>query len=173
MKKKIVISVLAAVLVTAASVPVLAAGPSVISAGARYHVDHSVCEELPFGDGDVSYGLAYEYHEESGYWQIAMNYTPDITGTNLTDYVITPQINLIFKDRMWRGGIGALRSYVRDVDNNGDWTDMYWQMLAGIHLPLFGLKLDVHAYYVFEKWNELDEFDSEDIEFGAWLKFSF
>ena len=149
-----------------------------ISVGTRRHVNHSVFRALPFDDEDFSYALAYEYHESAGYWQIAVDYAPDASGmitTNLsdsTDYVVTPQINLILKDRGWLGGVGALWSYIEDKNEGGAWTDQYWQLLAGFHLPLFRVHLDVNAYYVFEDWQDLDEFDAGDIDFAAWLRFT-
>lgn len=150
----------------------LASG-SVISAGTRYHINHSIFEELPFDDGDFSYCLAYEYHEDAGYWQIGVDYAPDVTGAESTDYVITPQINLVFKDGIWLGGVGALRSYINDETAGGDWIDLYWQLLLGVQLPLFGLKVDLQTYYTFEEWDKVDEFDTDDLEFGVWLNFSF
>lgn len=141
--------------------------------GARQHVDHSTYTELPFNDGDLSYGIAYEYHEGQAYWQIALDYAPDITGTNFVDSVLTPQLNLIFEDRAWRGGLGILTSYIVS-DDDDDWTDIYWQFLFGIHLGMSkNIQLDVFAYYPFEGWAEIGEFDGKDIEFGGWLHFPF
>lgn len=172
MNKKLIPVLTTVSLLLILSAPTLVA-ENAISVNARYHSDHSVFEELPFDDGDVSYGLAYECHEESGYWQVGVDYAPDASGIESTDYVITPQINLVFKDNMWRGGVGALRSYIHDETSGGNWSDLYWQLLAGIELPLFGIQLDLHTYYVFEEWKQLDEFDWDDLEFGAGLKFSF
>lgn len=173
MKRKMIISLLAAsfAVVSSAQDPVV--GRSMVSVGARQHAAHSEFEELPFDDGDISYGVAYEYHEMTGYWQVALDYAPDVSGTNSTDYVVTPQISLIFKDRAWRGGLGLLKSYIRDNDGEADWTDFYWQMILGLDIPLLGMEFNVLAYYVFEEWGEVGDFDVDELEFGAWLKFSF
>jgi len=152
--------------------PAYAARRHAAGAGARWHVNHTVFEELPFDDGDLSYGLAYEYHDEAAYWQLAVHYTPD-AGTNGTDYVVTPQINLIFKDRIWRLGVGALDSYVAAEDGGGDWGDVYWQLLTGLNLPLFRFQLNANAFYVFESWSDLDDFDTDDLEYGFWLTYPF
>jgi hypothetical protein len=152
-----------------------------LSAGARYHMRHSEYVELPFDDGDISYLLGYEYHEANAFWQLLVGYAPDIsegddgrgTGVNA---VITPQINLLFKDRNWLGGVGALASYIEMEDENGtesDWTDVYWQLMLGFELPLPVLDIEVMAYYPFEKWKTLSDFDAGDIEFGVLLKFKF
>ena len=58
--------------------------------GARLHTDHSDFLELPFDEGDISYAAAYEYHEDNAYWQIAVTFTPDPSGTPATENVITP-----------------------------------------------------------------------------------
>jgi len=157
----------------------LLVGPRQVSAdtaagiGARQHVDHPYFEVLPYDDGDLSYGLAVEWHDESAYWQLAFNYAPDVTGTNATDYVLTPQINLVFKDNIWRGGLGVLKSYIVDKETGSDWTDVYWQLLLGADLPFYGMQLSLQAFYVFEEWERLEEFDFGDLEYGAWLSYFF
>ena len=149
----------------------LAKSNSKYSLGVRQHVDHSVYSELPFGDGDLSYGIAYEFHENEAFWQVALEYAPNLSGTNSLDYAITPQLNLLFADGYWRAGLGLLQTYVSGTDND-DWTDLYWQFLFGIHLGKSTKpELDVYAHYVFESWSDLGDFDSEDIEFGLWLSF--
>ena len=139
----------------------------------RKHVDHSAFADRPFGDDDISYGVAYEYHEEKACWQLALDYAPDVEGTNGVDYVLTPQLTLIGKDRLWRGGLGVLTSYV-SADDDDDWTGLNWPFLLGIHLGQpRRLGLDLSTYYVFEKWSDIGEFDWDDIEFGGRLSFPF
>lgn len=143
------------------------------SVGVRHHADHSVYTELPFDDGDLSYGIAYEIHENEAYWQLAVEYAPDISGTNAVDFAVTPQLNLLFEDRGWRGGLGVLTSYVAG-DDDDEWTDLYWQFIFGFH---FGTsrkpEIDVLVYYPFESWSDIGDFDAQDIEFGLWLCFPF
>lgn len=161
------------ILSSCAVLTVLAESNSKYSLGVRQHIDHSVYSELPFGDGDLSYGIAYEFHENEVFWQVALEYAPDLSGTNSLDYAITPQVNLIMEDGIWRGGLGLLKTYVAG-DDNDDWTDLYWQFLFGVH---FGTstkpELNVYANYVFESWSDLGDFDGKDIEFGLWLSFPF
>ena len=45
--------------------------------------------------------------------------------------------------------------------------------LLGAQVPVWQLRFELHAYYVFENWSELDEFDVEDLEYGAWLTYRF
>ncbi len=155
---------------------VLAEGQQ-FGAGVRVHAEHSEFEELPFEDEDLSYGAVYEYHAEDAYWQIACMYAPDPGGrAGIVDYVITPQLNLILKDKIWRGGLGILGSYIEFEDDAGDsdWTDVYWQFILGINVPFFfGMNVEAAAYYPFEDWNELSDMDTDDIEYGAWISHAF
>ncbi|MBT3193370.1 MAG: hypothetical protein HN341_12530 [Verrucomicrobia bacterium] len=152
---------------------VRAGAESAVSMGARYHTEHSVFTELPFEDGDMSYSLGYEYHDASGYWQIMVGYAPGAgSGTNSVDSVITPQINLLLSDRSWIGGVGALASYIEGPDES-DWTDVYWQVMFGLEIPIGSLKLEILTYYPFEEWGGFSDFEMDDLEFGASLKYFF
>lgn len=146
------------------------------SVGARRHVEHSVFDQLPFDAGDISYGVAYEYHEDAAYWQIALSFCPHPRGasaTNSVDYVYTPQLNLVFRDGIWRGGLGILTSYLKPDEGESEWTSLYYQFLLGLQFPVAGLELDIQAFYTFEKWSLLDAFEVDDIEFGIWLTYTF
>lgn len=138
--------------------------------GVRQHVRHSVATDLPYGDNDISYLLGYEWREASACWQLAVDYAPDVDSVGV-DYVLTPQLNLIVNDGIWRGGVGILKSYIAD-DMNTDWEDIYWQFILGIGIPLGGLTVDVDAFYAFEDWGDIGDFDTDDLEFGASLSFA-
>ena len=166
-------SIFTALLFAFAFLPVRnATAGGIIGAGVRRHSQHSVFKELPFDDGDLSYGIAYEHHDQNAYWQLAVAYAPQ-PGTNGVDFVVTPQINLIVKDRIWRAGIGVLDSYIEMEDGESDWSDVYFQFLTGIHLPVFGGQFDILAYYPFGEWGDIGDFDFDDLDYGAWLTFSF
>ena len=145
---------------------------SAVSAGARYHAKHSAFEELPFENGDISYTLGYEYHDKAGYWQLLVGYTPEVGDGMLVDYIITPQLNLLIKDSVWIAGTGILGSYI-ETELESDWTDVYWQVMLGFEFPLPAFSLELLAYYPFESWNEFDEFDTDDLEYGLSMKFMF
>ena len=157
------------------SVAAFAASPnSNFDAGVRYHKDHSVYAALPFGDGDLSYSLGYEYHDQDYYVQLAAGYCPDPTGTNGLDLVITPQANIFITDGAWDAGVGILDSYISD-DNaaSDDWTGIYWQLILGVTFPVYNIPLSLHAFYPFETWGDIKEFHVKDVEYGATLRFSF
>lgn len=175
MKTKILLSVAALLLTMQAP----AVAGHALSAGARYHMRHSEHLELPFDKGDMSYLLGYEYHEGDAFWQLLVGFAPDISegkdgrGSGI-DSVITPQLNLLFKDRNWLGGVGALASYIKTEDRDvSDWTDIYWQLMLGFQIPLPAFHVEFMAYYPFEKWKTLRNFDARDIEYGLLLKFKF
>lgn len=149
------------------------AGGHALGIGGRYHADHSEFEELPFDDGDISYGINYEYHEDVAFWQVGVMFTPDVGGTNTADTVITPQVNLIVKDDIWRGGFGVLKSYIEFDDGGSDWTDLYWQMHAGVSFPIGPVFVTALAHYAFEDFGEMKDFDFDDLEYGLWLSYKF
>jgi len=176
MKNLTFLALLAAIVFLKSTADGFAAGAvsSALSAGATYHKDHSVFTELPFGDGDISCQLAYEAHNAAAFWQFVADYAPDLTGTNDVDYAITPQINLLFKDGAWRGGAGALASYLAGKgDRESDWTSVYWQFLLGFEVPVGGLNVGAQALYRFETWGDLGDFDVGDIEYGGWISYHF
>jgi hypothetical protein len=166
---------LIAVLALAVANVALAEVTQSFGVGARSHQERTSFSELPFKDGDLSYSAAYEYHDGDAFWQLACDVTPglDGSGTNAADYAITPQLNLLLKDKMLQGGVGILSTYTHG-EEDGDWTDLYWQFILGVSLPLPGsLSVEINAYYVFESWDNIGEFDFGDIEYGAFLNYKF
>jgi len=160
--------------------PALAESPHSLSVGGRYHTENTVFTDLPYGNADISYGLAYTFAEEYAAIKLGTDFSPDVSGsrdapnTNKTDYVITPQINFIVKDRIFRGGVGILTSYIRDDKGEGSWLDPYWQMMLGLCIPLGQhLSMEGNLYYVLERWDKITEFRLKEIEYGLWLNYNF
>lgn len=160
--------------------PALAESPHSLSVDGRYHTENTVFSDLPFGNADLSYGLAYTFAEEHVALKLGADFTPDVSGTrdlpntNKTDFVITPQANFIIKDRMFRGGVGILTSYIRDDKGDGEWLDIYWQLMLGLSVPLFNhISLEGNVYYVLERWDQITEFRLKEIEYGLWVNYTF
>ena len=160
--------------------PALAKSPHSLSVDGRYHTENTVFTDLPYGNADISYGLAYTFAEEHAAIKLGADFSPDVSGirdapnTNKTDYVITPKINFIVKDRMFRGGVGILTSYIRDDQGEGDWLDIYWQMMLGLCIPLGQkLSLEGNVYYILERWDKIVNFRPKEIEYGLWLNYNF
>ena len=148
-----------------------------LGAEARFNAGHSAFLDRPF-DGDWSYGLVYEYHEQQAYFQLGVQYAPKVSRLD-TKYgpdiqaVWTPEFNVIFTDGPWRYGIGILNSQVR-TDDGGDWTGIYWQFVLGVSLGgQSSFAVDLTAFYVFEKWGELNEFRLDDADAGVGISFGF
>jgi hypothetical protein len=182
MKHVLKLSLIAALIAHAIAPTGTAKGKSKFSVGLRQHVDHSEFDEYPFDDDMLAYGVAYEYHDEVAFWQLAVLYTEDVDAvtnapgatvpTSEVDYILTPQLNLIFTEKHWRAGAGILGSYVV-TDTDEDWIDPYWQFMAGVGFPVMAFTADLYAYYVYEDWGSLGDFAVDDIEFGGWLGYSF
>lgn len=168
MKNKYITIMSATLLLLVASVQFCSAQTST-SIGAKYHPAHSEFLELPYDDGDMSVGIAYSGESEDSVWQLAVDYAWDLNGSTTTDYIITPQINLLWKDRAWFGGVGIMSSYIEDMITGDDWTDIYYQLIFGVKVPFYGTSMDLGAHYEFESWNDLGKFDFGDLTYGIWL----
>jgi len=158
--------------------PVFAAESSVnmIGVGARYHAESTIYPDLPFGDGDMSYALTYEVHDTGDDYalQFALDYAFDFSkaGSENMDYALTPAANLILKDKIWRGGVGVLKPYVKD-DTGTDWADLYYQLFAGLGHRFGKIEATIMAYYPFESFSDLSDFEGKDLEYGIFASYSF
>lgn len=143
-----------------------------ISGGARWHANYPGFEDFPVEQGDLSYALMYEYHEPQAFWQLGATYSPS-SSDDRYDYVLTPQLNLIFKDRIFRLGGGVLASKVKtSVDS--DWTKIFWQVCFGIEIPVTNsIGIDLSGHYVFESWGSVFESDKSGLEYSAMLSIGF
>lgn len=143
----------------------------------RMHREHSAIESMPYGDSDLGWLLAYELHEGIGFWQAGVEFSDSPSKNQLIDYVLTPQLNLILKDRIYRAGLGIRWNYLKSGDPDTEestWSDLLWQFTIGLSYPVWNrLELGAYSYYVFEEWSELGEFDFEDIEFGIAISYRF
>jgi len=152
----------------------MAATAQVIDLGARYHQKHSEFVDLPYADGDLTYELGYEIHEDNSLLQLICGFTPEFADHKDYDYGITPEANLLLKDGLLQGGLGILSTYTRDGSGKGDWMDMYWQWVLGLNVPLGkSFCLQANAYYVFKDWGSLGKFKWSDIEYGGSLGYKF
>ncbi len=142
-----------------------------ISMGVRLMDEFPGLKDFPVEKDDLAYEMMYEYHEGIGLWQIGAAYIPD--GDDRFDQLITPQVNLIFKDRIYRLGSGVLKTWVKTEDDDA-WTDLYWQVIAGLGFT-FGdvIGLDISVHYVFENWKDITDTDMAAVDYSARLSLSF
>ena len=138
--------------------------------GARYYSGQDTEIAAPF-DNDTSYGLVYEYHEGGTFWQFGVSYASSM-GSNHVDAVITPEINLMVTDGGWRGGIGVLASHI-ETEDDSDWSDIHYQFILGFEIPVGALALNFQTYYVFDDFDNLDEFDIDELDVSAYLMYQF
>lgn len=147
-----------------------------VSFTARLHRENSVFESMPYGESDLGWLLAYEYHEGIGFWQTGVEFSNRPSKNQQIDYVLTPQINLILKDRIYRAGLGIRWNYLKSLDSDieNNWSDLYWQFAIGLAYPILDqLEVGAYSYYVFEEWSELDQFNVGDIEYGISISYQF
>ena len=142
-----------------------------ISVGARLHFDYAEFEKVPIKEEDYSYLLFYEVHNEFAYWQVGGSFTPG-PEDNRFDHIITPQLNLIAKDRIYRIGVGALISNVK-MNDDSDWTRVYWQAIFGLGIPVGRFGIDLYGHYVFESWNKPGEPASEAPKISLLINYAF
>lgn len=146
--------------------------------GLRQHTQHSTFTNYPYGNGDLSCGIAYEVRDPSGSWQLGLNYTPSVSGrTNETTAgvksILTPQMNLLMEMNRVHAGVGILRDYLQ-TDEGNRWGAVYWQVSAGLGFRLSKkFNVEVQALYAFDKWNNIRKLEVGDLEYGAWLTYYF
>ncbi len=148
----------------------------VVSITSHMHGKHSTFDSLPFDDGDVGCLLAYEFHEGIGFWQAGVEFLNTPEGDPSVDYVLTPQLSLILKDRIYRAGFGVLWNYLKidDPEMESNWSKPFWQFTLGVGYPFRNkMELSAYSYYIFEEWEEFGNFNFEDIEYGISLSYRF
>jgi len=149
---------------------------SAVTVGVRQYNNHPDDTEFPFGDSDLGYLMAYEFHEGNAFWQFGLGYTPSASATSQVaevEYVITPQLHLVYQDGSLMMGVGALKHYISDT-NGKHWTSIYWELMLGLQLPIStSVSIQGLACYQFRDWGNLGDFDTSEIEFGVNLSCKF
>lgn len=152
---------------------------NMLTIGGRYHMKQSNFDDLPFGNGDISYLLAYTYLYRASMWQFGLDTGPDVSGKMPAtgagvDFALTPQFNLIFRDRYFRGGAGIRTTYLREDNGEGKWLSPYWQLQLGLSFPIWRtLSVDIGTYYVLEQWSKISSFRFSDLEYGLLVNYAF
>ncbi len=142
--------------------------------GIRSHSSNSAFEEMPYSSGDTSYQFYYEIYDlaTSGFWQIVFGSVEDPKNSEVRK-IYSQQLNLVLKDRFYRGGLGILNHCIV-TDDSEEWSDTYYQFILGVYISFTeNLGLGINGYYLFEKLDEDTSFDSDDIEYSLMLDFKF
>lgn len=143
--------------------------------GARYHRASSVLDVLPYADGDLSATVGLEFRDAVGYWQLLLN-GMDRPGADDSSAkrILTPQLHLVMKDRVFLAGTGVMISHLRDDEQASGWTKVYYQLKIGLEFDLSDrFLLSGFAAYPFKRWDKLTDFTSSDLEYTAGLSFRF
>lgn len=144
-----------------------------VSVGSRIHLLNEKLESLPLSNGDRSFLLLYDINELgiNGYWQIGAGLTPSPDGTPETNDLVTPQVNILFRDKNFSWGVGVLQSYLRTL-RESYWTDLYGQIIIRYLIPVNKtIALDLNGYYVLDDWKRAAKIDYKKLEFGILINF--
>ena len=160
-----------------------AAGSSAILFNARYNSFNKTVLDTPF-DEDFSYGLSYAVYDGAGYLEFGVNYAPDSSievldnpGVEAIDDVWTPFVRLVMEDQFVAIGIGLRENYISFADESyGDsgWSDLLYELYAGIEIPFGGFVLGGGVYYTFDDWGDaFSDFKSDYLDYGVHFGFRF
>ena len=169
---------LAAAALLAAVLPARAGKqPSFGVAGiARYHQSHTAVREWPFDKGDMSYGASLRFYDGMGFLELGCEFAADPTADDkVLDQVVTPFARLALKDQGFVAAFGVRDNYVTFDDDGRDdeWTDLLYEFHLGLEFDVGPLFVGGGAYYSFDDWGDLGDFDADDLEFGAHVGFAF
>lgn len=164
---------LIALLLAGLSAPV-SAGEHRIGAGLHYwrSIDQLGDDfpDLAIEDDGLSQVVSYQYLAGFIRFEAAAEYfNQGFQGS--TDWAISPQV-YILAGRGIYGGIGVGSTY-SDAGFNG-WSDPFFIAKAGVDFLLLPkLHLDINADYRFVDWEDVGNYDSDTITFGATVRVGF
>lgn len=142
--------------------------------GTRYHQENASVERWPFEKGNLSYGASYALYDGAGYLEAGLDYAPEGIEGSVIEDVWIPRLNMALLDGIFVAGIGIADAYVRKTEGGSEWTGLLYQFHLGVDIPLGGsLEVGGGAYYTFEDWGELGDFDTDELEYGAHLGYRF
>jgi hypothetical protein len=158
----------------AASVAPATAGEHRIGGGIHYWQSVSQLDddfpEFEVHDDGISGVLSYQYLAGFLRFEGAAEYF-DKGFQGSRDWAISPQV-YVLAGRGFYGGLGVGVTYSDFA--NGSWSDPFYIAKAGIDFLLLPkLHLDINADYRFVEWEDLDDYDSDTITFGATVRVGF
>lgn len=124
----------------------------------------------------INFSYRYKWNDHVGILAEVQTY-PD--GYLDAEDMISPRLLLVLGQSFYiGGGVGWNKvdweEVTDDFHNDDEWTDSFYMIRAGIEFSIFTehLFLDINANYEFNEWNDIDDFDSDIMTFGAGLKFT-
>lgn len=146
---------------------------SAIALGARRHEKNSAVKDSPFGKGDYSGLIAYQLHDEGAYWRLGLGYAAEAANAPTADRVLTPQLHLVFHERFLAIAVGILKSFIGDDVGGDRSTKIYYDLQAGLEIPVGRFRVSAMAIYPFSDWGKLGKFSAGDVEYSAGVAFRF
>lgn len=126
--------------------------------------------DVEIQDDGLSEVVSYQYLAGFLRFEAAAEYF-DKGFQGSTDWAISPQVYLLAGRGIY-GGLGVGVTYSDFA--SGSWSDPFYIAKAGVDFLLLPkLHLDVHADYRFLEWQDLDNYDSDSITFGAVARVGF
>ncbi len=141
--------------------------------GARRHRIGLLAGELPYAQNDYSGVAAVRFHDRDAWWQAGVGYAWDPSGNESADYVLTPQAHLFFKGNLLLIGVGVLKSYVRDDTRKDKWSPVYYELAAGIEVPVGRAGVTFLANHPFRNWSDAGNVRERRIEYSVGLSLRF
>jgi len=131
-----------------------------------------------FHEDGLAINFSYRYKWNSHFGVLAEVQTyPD--GYLDAETSLSPRLLLVIGQGFFIGaGIGwnnvDWEDATEHVHDSDEWTDAFYMIRAGVEFPLLTeyLFLEINANYEFNEWNDVDQFDSDIITFGAAIKFT-
>ncbi len=90
---------------------------------------------------------------------------------------ISPRVLVILGQKIFVGA-GVAVNYLAWEDSteglhdSGNWSDPYFFLRGGVEIPIIldSLRLGLHANYELNNWNDVNEFNSDTLTFGAYVR---
>jgi len=162
------------------------AGEHAFGVGFHYfYTLDEISDELDDSIGDsfhkdglgINVSYRYKFNPRFGFLAEVQTY-PD--GYLDAKSVISPRILAVLGQSIYAGiGIGwnnvKWENATEDFHDSDNWTDSFYILRLGLEFPILveHLRLDINGNYEFNEWNDVEEFDSDIITFGAGLRIMF
>jgi len=167
------VGIAAGLALAAAALPARAQFGTAVMAGGRRHAEHSRVSTLPFKKGDTSAVFGLQLHDALAYWRLGLGYAWEAGDSDDVDRVLTPQLHLVFHEQYLALAVGIMKSFVSDKVRGDYESEMYYDLQAGLELPMGRFRISLMASYPFSDWGKLSEFKSGDLEYTAGISFRF
>ena len=147
------------------------AGNSSLGMGVHYNVLSGDIDDIGLDSDYFSYVLSLRQRIRPNLrMEFAVDYYP---GKNEIDHVIRPFAALVWGDLI-NFGAGVTRSYIKHETEGSEWSDLSYQVQAGVQFPLgHNVDLNLDAFYFLQEFDEITDINLKNLTFAARLFFRF